>query len=298
MIKQVLTPKQVADAIGVSEASLKRWCDKGLIPATRTAGGHRRLPISGVVEFLRSNGQPIVRPEVLGLPSTVGQTEVTLERSRPRLQAAFEEGDEEQVSRILLSLYFAGHSIVEICDKVLAPIFHELGHRWENGRVEVYQERRSCVICISGLYQLRSILSIPGHNAPTAIGATMEDDPYSLACTMVAVALREAGWNAECYGSGHPADTLCAALRKVQPRLFWLSVSTISSPQTFIESFRKICEVASSQQTAIVLGGRALTEQIRKEITYSAYCDNLAHLIAFARTVGGQTQATSPHNSK
>ena len=33
-----LSPKQVALALGVSEASLKRWCDKGFLDSTRTAG--------------------------------------------------------------------------------------------------------------------------------------------------------------------------------------------------------------------------------------------------------------------
>jgi MerR family transcriptional regulator, light-induced transcriptional regulator len=64
-----LTPKQVARAIGVSEASLKRWCDKGLIHSVRTAGGHRRLPLADVMSFLRKSGHPLVSPEVLGLPA-------------------------------------------------------------------------------------------------------------------------------------------------------------------------------------------------------------------------------------
>ena len=67
-----LTPKQVARAIGVSEASLKRWCDKGLIEMVRTVGGHRRLPLSSVLQFLRSSGHQLVRPEILGLPPTTG----------------------------------------------------------------------------------------------------------------------------------------------------------------------------------------------------------------------------------
>lgn len=285
MVKQVLTPKQVADAIGVSEASLKRWCDKGLIPASRTAGGHRRIPISNVVQFLREKGQPIVRPEVLGLPTNVGQTEVTLERARPHLQTAFEQGDEEQVTRILFSLYFAGHSVVDICDKVITIVFHEIGHRWENGRVEVYQERRSCEICANALYQLRSALPAPATNAPAAIGATLEHDPYTLACAMCAVSLREIGWKAESYGPGHPWETLCAAVRDVKPRLFWLSVSIIPSVPEFITACNKIYDVAVANGTAFTLGGRALTDQIRKEIRYSAFCDNLSHLTAFAKTI-------------
>jgi excisionase family DNA binding protein len=65
-MKELITPKQVARAIGVSESSLKRWCDRGLIPTVRTAGGHRRLPISGVLSYLRETGHEMVRPELLG----------------------------------------------------------------------------------------------------------------------------------------------------------------------------------------------------------------------------------------
>ena len=242
MLKQVLTPKQVADAIGVSEASLKRWCDKGLIPATRTAGGHRRLPISGVVQ---------------------------------------------QVTRIVFGLYFAGHSVVDICDKVVASVFHEIGHRWEDGRVQVYQERRSCEICTSALFQLRSALPAPPANAPTAIGATLEHDPYTLASAMVAVSLREMSWKAESYGPGHPCDTLAAAIQDMKPRLFWLSVSSIPSAPAFIAECNNLYDVAVANGTALALGGRALTDQIRKEIRYSAFCDNLSHLTAFAKTIEG-----------
>lgn len=64
----VLSPKQVARAIGVSEASLKRWCDKGKLTLTKTAGGHRRLHVSSVLRFLKDSGRELVRPEILGLP--------------------------------------------------------------------------------------------------------------------------------------------------------------------------------------------------------------------------------------
>ncbi len=68
-----LTPRQVARAMGVSEASLKRWCDRDLIPSVRTAGGHRRLELGGVLQYLRESGRPLPAPEVLGLPSAVGK---------------------------------------------------------------------------------------------------------------------------------------------------------------------------------------------------------------------------------
>ena len=38
-MNELVSPKQVAHAMGVSESSLKRWCDQGLIPTVRTAAG-------------------------------------------------------------------------------------------------------------------------------------------------------------------------------------------------------------------------------------------------------------------
>ncbi|HOW18813.1 MAG TPA: helix-turn-helix domain-containing protein, partial [Phycisphaerae bacterium] len=123
-MRDLLTPRQVARSIGVSEASLKRWCDKGAIPSIRTAGGHRRLPISGVVQFLRRTGYPVVQPEVLGLPSTTGRGKETIERARLQMRLALETGDEQQVARLVFDLYLAGHSACDVCDQVIAPAFH------------------------------------------------------------------------------------------------------------------------------------------------------------------------------
>ena len=68
-----LSPKQVARAIQVSESSIKRWCDKGVIPTKYTAGGHRRIPLGGLMDFLRSTKHTIAQPEILGLPATTGR---------------------------------------------------------------------------------------------------------------------------------------------------------------------------------------------------------------------------------
>ena len=81
-VKKLVTPKQVAQAIDVSESSLKRWCDRGLLTTVRTAGGHRRLALDDVFQFLRQSGQQLVRPELLGLPSNTGQAATVIDRAR------------------------------------------------------------------------------------------------------------------------------------------------------------------------------------------------------------------------
>ena len=65
-MKPLLSPKDLAQAIGVSESSIKRWVDNGEIQATKTAGGHRRIPISEAVRFLRETRSGLVNPEAIG----------------------------------------------------------------------------------------------------------------------------------------------------------------------------------------------------------------------------------------
>lgn len=128
---ELFTPKQVANAIDVSESSVKRWCDKGDIPTQYTAGGHRRIGLSGLIEFLRTRNCAIAKPELLGLPSNTGQSHRVIERGATALVDALVAGKEEETRRVILDLYLAEHSIGRICDEVIAPAFERIGEMWE-----------------------------------------------------------------------------------------------------------------------------------------------------------------------
>lgn len=52
-----LSVDQVAKEFGVSIASVRRWADEGLLPASRTLGGHRRFDRAVVEEKLRDASQ-------------------------------------------------------------------------------------------------------------------------------------------------------------------------------------------------------------------------------------------------
>ncbi|TWT45228.1 Helix-turn-helix domain protein [Phycisphaerae bacterium RAS1] len=284
-MRELVTPRQVARAIGVSEASLKRWCDKGHITCVRTAGGHRRLPVDAVLDFLRRHRRTLVHPELLRLPPASGNGELGAERSAKHVLTALCRGQEDHVRQIVAELFLAGHSACSICDDVLTPAMHRIGERWQASEVCVYQERRACELCLDVIAMLRRMIPPPGEHAPLAIGGTLEGDAYALPGAMVELALREAGWRAESHGSGLPADTLREALRAKRPVLMWLSVSSVADPERFIAQYGRLYSLASEMGVAIVVGGRALLDGLRKRIRYCAYCDTLAHLVTFACTI-------------
>jgi excisionase family DNA binding protein len=289
-VKKLVTPKQVAQAIGVSESSLKRWCDRGLLSTVRTAGGHRRLALDDVFQFLRQSGQQLVRPELLGLPSNTGQAATVIDRAREQIRDALMGGDVDQCRRIVFDLYLARQSACEICDHLLATAFHDLGDCWARGEMSIYRERRACEIGFTLLHELRSAVRTPPATAPIAIGGSLESDPYRLPTAMVEVVLRELGWQAMSLGTRLPATTIADALRDIRPRLLWISVSCVESVSAFLEEYAHLHRVATENGSAVVVGGRALTTEVRQQMAYSAYCDTLRHLVAFAASLTMTTE--------
>lgn len=284
-MKELLTPKQVARAIGVSESSLKRWCDRGMIATERTAGGHRRLRLNAVLGFLREHGHDIQHPEVLGLPSTTGKTEWTVDRAKTRLREALIAGDDAICRQVVVDIYLAGQSVSTICDQVIAGAFHEIGDLWGCGDVEVYQERRACEISVRILHELRTAIPSLPTDAPRAIGGCIEGDQYWLPVTMAELVLRDTGWNATSLGNCLPFATLQAAIEQNRPALFWLSISHIPDVESFITQCNQLYDFATEREAAFIVGGRALTTDIRKQLRFTAHCDTMQHLESIAATL-------------
>lgn len=285
-MRELLTPKQVARAIQVSESSVKRWCDKGAIPTHYTAGGHRRIPLGGLMEFLRLNQHQLMAPEAIGLPATSGRTMWVIDRAAQQMTEALLAGDEPCCRQIAIDLFLAERSLGLICDEVLARAFVEIGDRWACGLAEVYQERRGCEIARRVLHDLRSLVAVPVTDAPTAVGAATAGDHYALGTMMVELVLRDARWNAVSLGSNLPFDTLAQALRQHRPRLFWLSCSHIEDEGAFLEGYAALYD-EFALNVAFVVGGRALNDGLRSQMKYAACCDNMQRLEDFAQSLRG-----------
>lgn len=283
-MKGVFTPKQLSRAIDVSESSIKRWCDKGIITTQYTAGGHRRITMAAVTDFLRGSKYKLIAPEALGLPPTSGQTERVIRRACEQFTQALLSGDQSLCWQIAFDLYLAEHSFSTICDDVFAESFREIGDQWECGKAEVYQERHGCEILLRVMHNMRSLISDPDPEAPLAIGGASAGDQYSLGTTMAELILRDVGWNAHSLGDNLPFNTLAEAIKTQKPSMFWLSCSHIEDENRFLAEYSEFYEEFSGD-VAIVVGGNALTEELRQRMQFSAYCDSMQHLEGFAQTL-------------
>ncbi len=281
---KVYSPNRVARSLGVSEATIKRWCDKGILSFTKTAGGHRRIPVHVVLDFVRENAINLAQPEVLGLPPSVGTGSRTLDQACQLYGQALEQGDESRCLQLTLDLRLAGHDMAAIGDRIIAPAFHNLGQRWAHGEAEVYHERRGVEITRHVLARLRETLPPPAPTAPAAIGATPVGDPYSLPGKLCELVLLELGWQARFLGSALPIDSIAQAVEDLRPRALWLSFSSLAESEDFLEEYGRLYEICR-KQCAIVVGGRALTRSVRQRLQYASFGDNLHHLRGFAQSL-------------
>ena len=279
------SPKQIAEAMEVSESSVKRWCDCGAIPMIKTLGGHRRITLDSLQKFLQTSKKQLSRPEVLGLPQLAPSRTMNIQGSdlpaSRKFREALASGKEECCRQITQELVDRGATRSEAAELLITDAMHGLGQAWAGKRLDVYQERRACDIAMRLIYELRSCLPLPGANAPIAIGGSPEGDPYQLPTALVELALREVGWNATNLGNNLPMASFVQAAHDYGPQLVWMSVSSVTKPDTFVTSQNQLA-ASLGEDVPLLVGGRALSDQLRPRLSYTAHCDSLRHLVDLA----------------
>ncbi len=232
---RLLSPRELADALGVSESSLKRWVDAGKIAAARTEGGHRRITLPEAVRFIRETGAPIARPELLDMPEVAA---VQAHARGPRGDDAFRHyllaGDAPGARGWLMARYLAGHSIAELCDGPVREAMHRIGELWEHDAEGIFIEHRATDACLQALAYLRSTFEPPA-TAPIALGGGPEDDPYLVPSFMAAMVIASVGMRAINLGPDTPVSALGRAFAHHStpervPALVWISASASVPP--------------------------------------------------------------------
>jgi len=283
MKTEYFSTRQVAACLGVSESSLKRWCDRGVLPSIRTAGGHRRLPLSGVIQFVRNSELDLQRPDLIGLRRVSDSNRSSSHRNGD-LHDALNRGDVESVRQSLIGRFLGGDSLAEIADRVIAPAMWKIGHQWEEGEIDIYQEHRATEIVCRILNEMHRMLPMNYATYPHALGGAPADDNYRIPTQMVEIVLAEAGWRATSLGSRLPLTSLLSAIKRDAPELVWLTISYVDNENSLLEDLRSFANDISAN-LPIVVGGRAVNDDIRDCLKNAMYCQDMRQLATFAKSL-------------
>lgn len=277
----LLTPAQAALSLGLSESTVRRLCDDGGLESVRTNGGHRRIRPSDVAAYARSHAMPNSVAQARGAAGRGGRRANQQELVKRTIQALL-HGDGLLLRRLLGELSLAGESAAFMADCLLAPALAELGARWCDGVLSVYREHRASEQVLAAVSEARERFT-PAPRARRALCAAPEDDPNSLAAAMASWVLAEAGYASVLLGADLPFSALGEAVLELSPRLLVLSVSHVEDPKAFTAGCRKLFAETREAGCALAIGGRALSAELRRELSADFFGDSLAELDEYAR---------------
>lgn len=253
--KTSLSPRDLARAVGVSESSVKRWADDGLLEFVRTAGGHRRIRMAEAVRFVRAAGMEVLRPDLLGLGAPAGgRGEV--EPSGAALTEAIQRGDGAAACRMLVSAYVQGASVSGLCDGPIRAALEDAGHWWKEGAEGIALEHHAVDACVDALMEIRAMIEVP-KKARIAVGGAAAGDPYVLPSLMASVILAEAGFETMNLGADVPAEALASVILSRSPDLVWRSFSVESSLPTIRGDLAALPRT-KGRSYDLVVGGRGV----------------------------------------
>lgn len=298
-MSSTLSPRDLAIAIGVSESSIKRWADDGLLAVARTAGGHRRISRAEAIRFIRDQHLHVADAAPLGMPEITGAVAVWGGPAQPDARQLFDllsRGESDLARGLILSTYLQGSSVAEICDHWIAPAMDQLGELWTHSEKGVYIEHRATDICIHALNQFRSILPEPKPDAPAAVGAAPSGDIYLIPSLAAAIVLASEGFRAVNLGPDTPLAAIEAAVTEYRPRIAWLSVSMApSNPNELAGALQTLDDQLAQRGVKFIIGGRC-ARQIRSAHPLRAFiASSMSELVAFVR--GAITAGAKPSTS-
>jgi excisionase family DNA binding protein len=279
-----LSTVQVADAVGVSVTTIKRWVDDGILPARRTAGGHRKLLLADVLRVAQDSRLP--QPDVGRLIHPDAREPVDVDAVRRQLAEAVGRIDAEHIRAVLTAARREGVPFDVLADRVIGPVMTAVGAGWETGQIDVATEHRITQVVLLAVGELSGQASgTVAATRPVAVGGATEFDPTLLPSLLAKLTLEECGWEAVNLGPHTPVSAFVAAIDRLRPKLVWVSVTHLPSAERFEADYLHIYQAAQVCGAAVALGGRALTAEQRARLPYTSFGDGMGHLAAFARSL-------------
>jgi len=234
----LLTSAEVARLAGVGPTAIKRWSDSGALPCNRTAGGHRRFRRGDVEHFLASRNGRSGGDDWGDWIDALLLTETDTYSLQARLLQ----------QRARLGSWFG-------VAETLGALLTEVGRRWEDGRLTVFEEHRASASLARAIAAVAE--GIPtAADAPRCLLASVEGEEHTLGLSLVELCLREAGWRCEWLGA--PTRTLDVIERVEQGGLAMvaLSASASSADAPMLRAVAdQVGEVCRRTGVLLVLGG-------------------------------------------
>ena len=286
-----LTSKEAARLLAVSEASVKRWADNGLLPTLKTAGGHRRFRPSDIAAFRHETSRETERHATRSAApieslrsSSRGLS--TLEAVAESLHKSLVAGDKDGTAALLIRLHLEGISVATIADEVLCPAMRRVGDLWHQGTLSVAEEHVASRTAMEALSSLRSTIQRVGHGV-RALCCTTEDDFHEMPLQVAVLTLEASGWDVINLGTSTPFYSIAEAVARFSPRLVCIASTLLEGLDRGAREFADLRKIAQRKGIVMALGGAGFTE-VTPRFPAELIAENFKQLENFAASIKEQ----------
>lgn len=234
----MLTTTEAAVVAAVAPSTIKRWADRGLLPFSRTAGGHRRFERFAIERLLRQ--QPASAP--VGDPVASAWIR------------CLADGRRHEIDGRLLEARSRLGSWWRVADE-LAGALTEMGRQWECERLTVAEEHIASEALARALARIGDALPF-GVDGPKCLLACAGEDEHTLGLSLAELCLREAGWVPLWLGRRTPVGEVLRLVGSGRVALVALSASVLLGDERTLRAIADEVGAACRERgVGLLLGG-------------------------------------------
>jgi methanogenic corrinoid protein MtbC1 len=249
--------------LGVTETTVKRWSDEGVLRCAKTPGGHRKFHLPEVAEFAETLGLSLsgiapppmskAQREELALGVSLGDTS----RLASVLLDELLQADRAGVHELLMYLVTHDLSLALIADEVILPAFQQIGSLWEQGKLDVGQEHAASFTMQEALSRLVPSLHHKPQKEMIALVACPAHELHDLGLRCFSYCLQLEGWRVWYLGANTPAEAIVQQIRRLKPNLVALSLTSPQTKQSLRGLLKTIAKAVRSTRGVLIAGGSA-----------------------------------------
>ena len=283
-----LTTRDVAGLLLVSEATVKRWADDGLLLPQKTAGGHRRFSIQSVAQLRREQG---LAPAELS--PTKPATKKRVSDKLPSVESFSElllSDNEAQAAAQLIDAYLQGHALATIFDAAVSKAMHRVGDLWFNGTITIADEHLATRVMLSALQKLRGIVVPNQATGLKAVCCGIEGDLHELPVHLAEIILESEGWDIWNLGPNTPLFTLRDMVAQKKPDLVCISARSIVDLDRATTEYAQLRKVIEKINGATALGGEVFRDlNLRQRFPAEFHAESFEGLSTFVKELAKKT---------
>ena len=289
-----ISTREVANMLSVTETTIKRWTNSGMLKCLKTLGGHRKYLLSDVESFAKENNisitgvtAPLRKDQLEQLGFAVYSKNMA--KAADVIMEEALQGDREGVSESFMYLVKNRIKLADIVDDIIKPAMEKIGYLWETKKLEVDQEHLATDTIKTALSRLTVYLPRQKEKQIKILLACPEGETHDLGLQALAYELELSGYKIHYLGANTPFRSIVNAAKAENPDYIFISACAPTiTDKDFINGFKSLIRTAKGIKAKLVAGGDYFERVDKKNVDCDIIVNSIKESISFIKKANKQ----------